>query len=275
MVRLTRLPLVRLLPALAAGVEHAVGDHLHRRVEVEVLPLRPVRTAVPDRRDPGRAGDQRLARAALGAQPAAVDRRVRVALDLDDLLVLHVDVLRAADGAVRADALDDAVGGRGARHHRLGRLAARGLAAAQRIGAGQLPVHRPGVEPGLHPRNSATRNSAGTTAGVEPVTAELCHARCGPAGELAGDGHARLRGPARPRADGGRRSGATSSSSTSATTRGSRSDEPERTVRTSAMTATSMAAQIAASRPAVTSVRNVASVATGELAVRPFRTSGA
>ena len=96
---------VDVLPGLAAGVEHAVGDHLHRRVELEVLPLRPVRTAVPDLRDAGRAGDQRLARAALGAEPAAVDRRVGVALDLDDLLVLHVHVLRAADGAVGADAL--------------------------------------------------------------------------------------------------------------------------------------------------------------------------
>src|SRR4029450_4083007 len=75
---------VRLLPRLAAGVEGAVGDHLHRRVEVEVLPLRPVRTAVPDLREPGRAGHQRLAGTALRAQAAAIDRRIRVALDLDD-----------------------------------------------------------------------------------------------------------------------------------------------------------------------------------------------
>src|SRR3712207_6428662 len=40
------LAVVDVLPALAAGFQHAVGDHLHRRVEVEVLPLGPVRPAV-------------------------------------------------------------------------------------------------------------------------------------------------------------------------------------------------------------------------------------
>jgi hypothetical protein len=62
----------------------------------------PYGTAVADLRDPGRAGDQRLARAALRAQPPAADRRVRVALDLDDLLVLDEDRWRAPHRAVRA-----------------------------------------------------------------------------------------------------------------------------------------------------------------------------
>src|ERR671920_42694 len=65
--------LVLVLPALAAGLQDAVGDHLHRRVEVEVLPVRPVRTAVLDRGDAGVAGDQLLARTALRAQPPAAD----------------------------------------------------------------------------------------------------------------------------------------------------------------------------------------------------------
>src|SRR5689334_871728 len=36
------------LPALAAALDHPVGDHVHRGVEREVLPLGPVRPAVPD-----------------------------------------------------------------------------------------------------------------------------------------------------------------------------------------------------------------------------------
>src|SRR4029450_3943763 len=98
-------------------------------LEVQVLPLRPVRTAVLHGGDPRRAGHQRLARAALGAQPAAADGWVRGALDLDDLLVLDVDLLPAADGAVGADALDDAVRGGRSCHGVLGGLAGGGLAA--------------------------------------------------------------------------------------------------------------------------------------------------
>src|SRR5581483_7918474 len=48
--------------------------------------------------------------------PAARDRRVRVALDLDDLLILDVDLLAAADRAVRTDRLDHLVGRPGPRH---------------------------------------------------------------------------------------------------------------------------------------------------------------
>src|SRR3712207_8858558 len=48
------------------------------------------------------------------SQPAPRDRAVRVALDLDDLLVLHVDALSAPHRAVRAHG----------RHHPVGRLRA-------------------------------------------------------------------------------------------------------------------------------------------------------
>ena len=60
--------------------------------------------------------------------------------------------------------------------HRLGRLAARGLAAAQRIGAGQLPVHRPGVEPGLHVRTLPPERHSGTATvrqAVRPYSAQV------------------------------------------------------------------------------------------------------
>ena len=45
-VRRVRLPSVLPLPALPAGGDDPVGDHVHRRVEVEVLPLGAVRPAV-------------------------------------------------------------------------------------------------------------------------------------------------------------------------------------------------------------------------------------
>src|SRR5699024_8704864 len=97
------------LPEPLAGVEHAVGDHLERGVEVDLLPLGRVRLAVQDAGDPSRIGDELLARRALGAEAAAGDGTVVVALDLDDPTVLDVDVLSAADRAERADALDHGV----------------------------------------------------------------------------------------------------------------------------------------------------------------------
>src|SRR4051812_36412815 len=106
-----RLP----LPRLVAGADDPVGDHVHRLVEVDPLPLRGVRSAIERvllARLPRR---QLQARAALGAQPTTADRGVGVALDLDDLLVLDVDGLAATDRAVRTDRLDRFVRGRGAR----------------------------------------------------------------------------------------------------------------------------------------------------------------
>src|SRR4029077_2503656 len=41
---------------------------------------------------------------ALGTKRALVDRTVRIAFNIDDLLVAHADNLAAADGTVRADA---------------------------------------------------------------------------------------------------------------------------------------------------------------------------
>lgn len=65
-------------------------------------------------------GDQLLARGTLEAQPAPGNRAVRVAFNLNDPLVFDVDVLGAADGAIRAYGMRHAVGGRCARHQSCG-----------------------------------------------------------------------------------------------------------------------------------------------------------
>ena len=114
MRRTLRSCLVEVLPGVARVLDHSVGDHLHRGVELEVLPLGAVGPAVAHLRLAQRAGDEVLAGGALGTQPAARDRAVGVALDLDDLLVLDEDLLAAPDGAVGAHAAGDAVGGLGA-----------------------------------------------------------------------------------------------------------------------------------------------------------------
>src|SRR5690606_34951311 len=135
------------LPAGAARLDHPVGDHVHRRVEVEALPLGAVRAAVEDPVLPCRPGGQLEGGRALRAQPPPADRRVRVALDLDDLAVLDVDVLPAADRAVRADRLHDLVG---AGHPRLEPFAGGALgrrAATQRVAAGELAVDGPRPDP--------------------------------------------------------------------------------------------------------------------------------
>src|SRR5262249_21197662 len=92
-------PLVRLgrlLPGLGACREHAVGDHLHRLVEPELLPLGGVRPPVLHALLPERARHEALASRALRAEAAARERAVRVALDLGHAAVLDVDELCAA-----------------------------------------------------------------------------------------------------------------------------------------------------------------------------------
>src|SRR5699024_849601 len=79
----------------------------------------------------------------LRAQPAARDRGVGAALDLDDPSVLVEDTLRAADRAVRADAVRDPVGRRGARDRAAGGRRGDGAAAPRRIRPAQLPEDRP------------------------------------------------------------------------------------------------------------------------------------
>ena len=102
----------------------------------------------------GRRGDQLLAGGALRAQPPAGDRAVGVALDLGDPAVLDVDVLAAADRAVRADRLDHPVGGFGPRGQPLGGRGTGRGAPAGAVGAGELAVHRPPPQPLPEPQPS-------------------------------------------------------------------------------------------------------------------------
>src|SRR5829696_1092837 len=93
------------LPVVLAGADDALGDHVHRRLELDLLPLRPARPAVLDLGEATGLLDQLARGRALRAQRALVDRRARVALDVDELAVAGVHDLTAADGAVGADRL--------------------------------------------------------------------------------------------------------------------------------------------------------------------------
>src|SRR5699024_3681363 len=79
---------VVVLPRLTAGLQHPVGNHVHRRVEIEFFPLGAVRPAIAHSLVPQLTGDEVLTGRALGAQSAAGNRTVRVPFDLDDFLVL-------------------------------------------------------------------------------------------------------------------------------------------------------------------------------------------
>src|SRR5205814_6651477 len=98
------------LPVGRARVDRALGDHLHRLVQRELLPARAVRAPVLDLVLAQRALDVRLRGLALRAEAAARDRAGGIALDVGDLAALDVDELAAADRAVGADRLDDVVG---------------------------------------------------------------------------------------------------------------------------------------------------------------------
>src|SRR5439155_3407711 len=138
--------LVRVLPGRAPGFDHPVGDHVHRLVEPELLPLRAIGAPVPNLRQPQGAGDETLRGGALGAEPAARDRAVGVALDLVDLAVADVDELPAADRAVRADGLDDVLRAFGPRAELLGLGRLNRLAAAERVAFASLPQDGPAGE---------------------------------------------------------------------------------------------------------------------------------
>src|SRR3954447_25018561 len=135
------------LPGLGARLDDPVGDLVHRVVERDALPFGAVRAPIEGVLLPGCSGGELQAGRALRAEPAAADRRVGVALDLDDLLVLDVDVLAAADRAVRADRLDHLVGGPDPRAQLVGGGRPDRLAAAERIAVAQLPVDRPLAQP--------------------------------------------------------------------------------------------------------------------------------
>src|SRR6185437_13040551 len=102
------------LPGQVPGCDHAIRDHVNRLVERELFPLRALRPAVLDLVLAAGRVHQLSRGGALGAQAPAGNRAARIPLDLHDGLVLHVDLLSAADSAVWADRVDHAVRGRGA-----------------------------------------------------------------------------------------------------------------------------------------------------------------
>ena len=150
---------------------HPVGDHVHRGVEVEVLPLGAARRGGSG---PGTRGaepvDELQARGALRAQPAAADRRVGVALDLDDPLVFDVDPLAAADRAVGADAAHDPIGRVRSRNVLRGAGGTHGRAATEPVRPRRLPDDRPKREFSLagHEYSNAPACWAGRV-GLEPA----------------------------------------------------------------------------------------------------------
>src|SRR5207302_8933632 len=108
------------LPRGVPGGDDPVGDHLHRLIERQFLPSGAVGAAVLDLELAQAAVDELFAGRSLGAEAAAGDGAGRIALDLGDLLVLDVDELTAAHGAVGADRADHAAGGLGPGRQRLG-----------------------------------------------------------------------------------------------------------------------------------------------------------
>ena len=101
------------------------------------------RTPVPHPVLAGITGRQLQARRALRAEPATAHRRIRIALDLDDLLVLDVNVLPAAHRAVRADRFDHAVGIAHPGGQPLATFALDRRAQAEPVPLGHLTVDRP------------------------------------------------------------------------------------------------------------------------------------
>ena len=87
-----------------ARIPDAVGNHVHRRLEVERLPTSSSTVArYFTRRLPTRVREQLEAVRAFRAEPSSRDGRFRVAFDRDELAVAVVNELAASDGAVRTD----------------------------------------------------------------------------------------------------------------------------------------------------------------------------
>ncbi len=136
-----------LLPGLIAGRKDPVDHHFHGGVQIERLPVGGVRWPIQHLVQSTLTGGQLEARRSLRAQPAPADRAVRIAFDVDDLLVADIDVLRAADRAVRTHRTHHPVGGRGPGLQRRRSAGLHGCRLAHRIRSGELPVHRPLFDP--------------------------------------------------------------------------------------------------------------------------------
>ena len=83
-----------------------LGDAIHHPVEWLLLPFVAARSPVERLGDPGLVDRELKGRGTLRAEGAFSMRAVGVALDVDDLVVGHIDELGAAHGAVGADPRD-------------------------------------------------------------------------------------------------------------------------------------------------------------------------
>lgn len=171
-------PVLLPFPGAAPRLDHPVGDHVHGRLKVEGLPVGGIRTPVEDlMATRGACGELKGGRS-LRAEAASADGRGRIALDLDDFVVLDVDLLATADRAVRTDGRNHPFGRLGARPEPLRVCGDGSPATPQRVGSGQLSVDGPVADPGAHTHHVSSR-AAGllpAVAGVPPGV--TCRASC-------------------------------------------------------------------------------------------------
>src|SRR6266542_5302179 len=110
--------LVPILPGRFARVVHALGDHFHSLLQRDLYPFGSERPPVQHVMHSMRSCDELEGRSAFGAEATARDGRVRIALDIKNLPILHVDILPAPDSTIRADRFHHSIGQPGARCER-------------------------------------------------------------------------------------------------------------------------------------------------------------
>jgi hypothetical protein len=103
------------LPMFVASFFDAGGHHVHGLIERDLLPRLRVWAPVEDVMDAMGSGYKLECCGTFRAEAAVRDGRARVAFNVDDLFILDVHLLAAADSAVGTDGVHDAVGCRGAR----------------------------------------------------------------------------------------------------------------------------------------------------------------
>ena len=98
-----RLAVERLGEGALARLPHPLGDHAHGLIERQLGPLLRARCAVLHLRETAVMRDELIRSRAFRTEMAARDRRLRIALDADDLPVAMVNKLTTSDAAVRTD----------------------------------------------------------------------------------------------------------------------------------------------------------------------------
>lgn len=101
---------IGLLPMRIASLPDALRHHVHGSIERNPLPFRAMRAAVHHMVNAVRAGDKLKGSGSFGTETTVGDGRPRIALDVDDLIVLHRYQLAATYGAIRAHRGNHAVG---------------------------------------------------------------------------------------------------------------------------------------------------------------------